>query len=120
MKQKSNWILCTKWYDKVKEGKKTKLIPYWMPIGINAKIPLWWSSLEEAKKALVEIGEARPDVLNLLTVACEVKYVPSEIKKYKETWFDKYVKQEVKLKLEKTKDEGEACFHDDISIDINQ
>lgn len=129
------WILCTKWFTQIpkpivlteKERKgakppKKKLeydyIPFWTPVGIHAGVPYCWNSQREVMNALKEIAEIRPSIQKLLTVACQVKYVPGKIKKYNKYWYDKYVIKEVPLKLEKIKDRGETEFYDSGKINI--
>lgn len=90
------WILCTKWSLNV--NKKTR--SFWTPIGTRGGLPFFYNTQKEAERATAEFADLFPDLNNQTISALEVRYVPNKIKLYRRKWFDKYVIQEVILKVE--------------------
>ena len=120
------WIICNKWFlKKLKPALPDDdeihytFIPRWTPLGIAAGIPKSWDSQKKAVNIVKALVNDNPDLKRFLFVVCEVKYVPNEVKGYNQYWYDKYVVTEVKLKITKIKDKGEALFTDESKISIN-
>ncbi len=135
-KKRYPWILCNKWFipmpkpmvltEEEKHGDKApnkKLefdyIPKWTPVGIAAGIPKCWDSEKEVVEVMSALVNDRPKLQKFMFVACQVKYVPGNVKARNKYWFDKYVIKEKELKIQKRKDTGEAVFTDESKININ-
>ena len=132
----NKWILCVKTFipvlkpvvlteeEKTADTPPTKkpevdYEPRWTPLGLACGIPTWWDTQQYVTDVVKIIVSEQPELRNNIFVACLVKYVPNEVKSYKQNWKDKYVKEEIGLKIETKKNKGEALFNDESKININ-